>query len=69
MAKNLLSVSDALDRAEGTNSGLDAIVSLLFSVGEADVPNGRSLAELLYSLQQDMERHLSLAKSGLRDSK
>ncbi len=69
MAKNLLAVSDALTMAEGVNEGLDALVSLLFSAKEADVPSGRAIGELLYSIQKDMAGHLEQAKAGLRDSK
>lgn len=69
MAKNLLAVADALDRAKGVNDGLDAVISLLFSVNESDMPSGRALGEVLSSLQQDMGRHLASAESGLRDSK
>lgn len=69
MAKNLLSVSDAITNAEGVNDGLDALVSLLFSAKEADVPTGRAIGELLYVIQKDLGNWLEQAKAGLRDSK
>ena len=69
MAKDIGAAMDALDRAEGINQGLDALVSLLFCANEADVPSGRKLGELLYSIQQDMEKRLAEAQAGLRNSK
>lgn len=69
MAKDLGSVIDAIDRAEGINQGLDALVSLLFSAREADMPSGKAIGELLYSIQQDMGNRLAEARAGLRNSK
>lgn len=69
MAKNLLAVSDALDLAADVNNGIDALIALLFSAKQADVPSGRAIGELLNCLHNDLERHLADAQAGLRDSK
>ena len=69
MAKNLLAVSDALIDAEGANQGLNAIVDLLFSANQSDMPSGRSLGELLLCVKKEITAHLERAKAGLRDSK
>lgn len=66
MARNLLRVSDAIDRAKGINSGLDGLVSLLLGCNDADVPDGKALAELIWSIQKDMDTALAEAASSLK---
>ncbi|MFZ2973605.1 MAG: hypothetical protein WA049_13285 [Ferribacterium limneticum] len=66
MARNLLRVSDAIDRAKGINSGLDGLVSLLLGCNDADVPDGKTLAELIWSVQKDMDTALAEAASSLK---
>lgn len=65
MARNILSTQDAIDRAEGVNQGLDALISLLSSASQDDMPSGQSISELLWSLQQSMAQHLADARAGL----
>jgi hypothetical protein len=69
MARNLISVHDAITRAEGTANGLDALISLLVSAREGDMPKGHHLAELLNGLHVELVRHLESARDGLRESK
>ena len=66
MARNILGACDAIDRAKGINAGFDAMVSLLMSASDADVPNGKALAELLWSVQKDLECELDKAAQSLR---
>lgn len=66
MSRNILAASDAINRAKGINAGLDALVSLLMASNEADVPPGKSLAELLLSIQKDLEKTLSSADQMLQ---
>lgn len=66
MSRDLLRVSDALDRAKGINSGLDGLVSLLLGCNDADVPDGKTLAELIWSVQKDMGTALDEAMSSLK---
>lgn len=57
MAK-LLQAEDALDRAIASNYGLDALVRLMFSAQEADAPDMKHLADLVWSVQKDIASHL-----------
>lgn len=66
MARNLLQVSDAIDRAQCINAGLDGLVSLLLGCNDADVPNGKSLAELIWCVQKDMDTALAEAAQSLK---
>lgn len=66
MARNLLRVSDAIERAKGINTGLDGLVSLLLGCNDADVPDGKTLAELIWSVQKDMDTALAEAASSLK---
>lgn len=69
MARNMMRTIDAIDRAKGINSGLDALVSLLLGCNDADVPKGVALAELLWSVQKDMHQTLNEASDGLKQSR
>ncbi len=66
MARDLLRVSDAIDRAKGINSGIDALVSLMLGCNDADVPDGKSLAELIWSIQKNMDTALDDASANLK---
>lgn len=66
MARNILAASDAINRAKGINSGLEGVVSLLLGCNDADVPDGKTLAELLWSVQKDMDITLAEAERNLR---
>lgn len=66
MAHDISSVYDAIDQAKGINSGLDALVSLLLGCRDSDVPSGVKLAELIHSVQKDMERTLQEASESLK---
>lgn len=66
MAK-LLQANDALDHAIDSNKGLDALVCLMFSVEEADAPDMKSLAELVWSVQKDIASHLDDLKRCIKD--
>ena len=66
MAKSDIATFDALERAIDTNQALDALVSLLGSAREADVPSGRALSELFGILQKNFEEQLAAVKEGLR---
>lgn len=66
MARDISSVFDAIDRAKGINSGLDALVALMLGCNESDVPQGKILAELLWSIQRDMETVLNEASRSLK---
>lgn len=69
MARDMMRTIDAIDRAKGINSGLDALISLLLGCNDADVPKGNALAELLWSLQKDMDQTLTEAAEGLRNTR
>lgn len=66
MARDLLQASDAINRAKDINSGLDGLVSLLLGCNAADVPPGKTLAELLWSVQKDLDRTLKEAAESLK---
>lgn len=66
MARNILAASDAINRAQGINSGLEGVVSLLLGCNDADVPDGKTIAELLWSVQKDMDITLAEAERNLR---
>lgn len=66
MARDLLQVSDAINRAKDINSGLDGLVSLLLGCNAADVPTGKTLAELIWSVQKDLDQTLKEAAESLR---
>ncbi|WP_341743080.1 hypothetical protein [Azonexus hydrophilus] len=66
MTRDLMRVADAIDRAKGVNAGLDALVCLMMGCNEADIPRGRPLAELIYSIHRDMTTFLDEAERGLR---
>lgn len=65
MARDISSVYDAIDQAKRINSGLDALVALLLGCRDADVPAGIEIAELLQSIQKNMEQTLQDASEGL----
>lgn len=69
MARNLLNVADAIERAQGINAGLDGLVSLLLGCRESDVPDGKTMAELIWSIQKDLEKTLNEAVDSLKASK
>lgn len=66
MARDILRASGAIERAKGINSGIDALVSLMLGCNEADVPDGKSLAELIWSIHKDMDTALDEASSSLK---
>lgn len=66
MARNLLQVTDAIERAKGINSGLDGLVSLLLGCNDADVPDGKALAEIIWSIQKDLDSALADAAKNLK---
>lgn len=66
MARDLMKVADAIDRAKGVNAGLDALVCLMMGCNDSDIPNGRPLAELIYSIHRDMSTFLDEAEKELR---
>jgi hypothetical protein len=66
MARDILKATDAIDRAKGLNSGLDALVSLLLGCNDADVPDGKSMAELIWAVQREMDSALTDAERHLR---
>jgi len=59
----LLRATDALDRAKGVNKGLDAVVSLITSTGEA--LDNEAIGELLWALHDQMKRHLDDAGNAI----
>lgn len=66
MARDLLKASDAINRAKGVNSGLDALVSLMLGCNDADIPDGKSMAELIWAVQKEIDDALDLAERHLR---
>lgn len=66
MARDILAAHDAINRAKGSCAGLDALVSLLLGCNENDVPNGKSIAELIWSVQKDLDAALNEAESRLK---
>ena len=66
MDNDLFSVSEAVDRAKGINSGLDALVALLLGCRQSDIPKGVELAELIWCVQQNMAQMLEAASDGLK---
>ncbi len=68
MARDLLKVVDALDRAEGCSRGLDALISLLASAEDADVPDGKDLCELMMPLHSAMREAINEARAGLKSA-
>lgn len=65
MAHDILSAFDAINRAKSANSGLDALVSLLLGCNDSDVPDGKSLAELIWSVQKELNSALTEAEASL----
>lgn len=61
MARDLMQVHDAVNRAKEINSGLDALVDLLLGCRDSDVPKGEALAELIWSVQKNMDQTLEEA--------
>lgn len=61
MARDILSAADAIERAKDVNDGLEALICLMAGCNPPDVPNGKSLAELLSAVQQEMKRELDAA--------
>ena len=59
MARNFLQAADAIQRAQGVNAGLDGLVALLLGCNDSDVPDGKTLAELIWSIQKDMASNLA----------
>lgn len=66
MAADLCRVMDAIDRAKGVNSGLDALVSLIAGCDQSNIPSGTAISELLWSIHNDLKKYLDEADEGLR---
>lgn len=57
---------EALDRARGVNSGIDALVSLMAAV-DIGPPKMADMAEILWAMHDQMESHLEEIKRCLDD--
>lgn len=66
MARDLSQAYDAVERAQGINAGLDGLVSLLLGCNDADVPSGKCMAELIWSIQKDMDQALKEISAGMK---
>lgn len=68
MSRDILAASDAINRAQGVSRGLGALVVLLEGAENptctADVEPG-AIAELLCSIQRDLDGFLDTAKQRL----
>ncbi|MBI5917774.1 MAG: hypothetical protein HY849_00145 [Nitrosomonadales bacterium] len=51
-------VQDALNAAIDCNKGLDALISLMMATSQGNAPSMDCLAELISSLQRDMQQQL-----------
>lgn len=66
MARDLILVHDALDQARSVSSGLEALVALMVSARESDMPSGKALAELIEPLQKVLDTAIGTAEEGLK---
>lgn len=64
MAK-IMQATDALARAKGTNSGIDALVSLMMATKSG--PNMNEVAEILWAIHDQMKGHLAEIERALDD--
>ena len=55
---NTISVRDALNGALDCNKGFDALISLMMATARSNAPSLDCLAELISSLQRDMQQRL-----------
>lgn len=65
MAK-LCQAMDALDRARGVNSGIDALVALMAAVDNGS-PKMTDVAEILWAMHDQMQSHLEEIRKCLDD--
>ncbi len=66
MARDILKASDAIDRAMGVNAGLDALACLMQGCNESDIPDGKSIAELILAVHKEINSALIDADQYLR---
>lgn len=66
MARNLIRVHDALDQARAVSTGLDALVALMVSARDSDMPSGKALAELIDPLRKALDESIETAEDGLK---
>lgn len=55
---NIISVQDALNGALDCNKGFDALISLMMATSRSNAPSMDCLAELISSIQRDMQERL-----------
>lgn len=63
---NILMARDALNLAQGCSKGLDALVSLMSATEDNNAPPLHDLADLLFSLQRDLDSRLSEVDRALK---
>lgn len=60
-SKDIMGIFDAVNMAKSATAGLGAVVTLLDSVGQGDIPNGTDLASVLWAVRKDIDHSLDEA--------
>lgn len=69
MSKDLFQADQAIANALDNLNGLEALILLLDSAREADMPSGRALAELIEPIQKSIVLNLQEAQRNLHGTR